>query len=172
MSEQWYAVHTRSNFDKRVANDLAMARIESYCPTIERPSTRKDRRLDIQSPLFPGYVFARFSDGPQVRRRIVCSPGVVRILGFNGELEPIPDEEIEAVRRLLTSTHGCSAHPLIREGARVRVCRGALRGIEGVLTKVRNSLRIAVNIELLSQSVIAEVYATDVEPLPMPWRRV
>lgn len=159
----WYAVNTRSNFEKKVAVELHHGGVESYCPVLRRASRRKDRKQEVDVPLFPGYLFVRLLDAPAARRKVLHTTGVVSILGSTGVMEPVPEAEIQGVRRLLDSAIDCAAHPLIREGAYVRVSRGPLKGFEGLLTEVRKRSRIAISVDLLGQSVSAEIDVRDVE---------
>jgi transcription termination/antitermination protein NusG len=162
---QWYAVHTRSNFEKRTADELQARGVSSYLPAYLEIHQWKDRKQKVSRPLFPGYVFGQFSDYPEARLQVLKTVGVVRILGFNGEIEPISEREIEAVRRILDARVPCFAHPLLSEGRRVRVIRGALAGLEGILARIKNQSRLVVSVPLLNQSVAAEMNASDVEPI-------
>jgi transcription antitermination factor NusG len=162
-TECWYAIQSRSNFEKRIAGELAAKGIESYLPCYEEVHHWKDRQKKIQSPLFSGYVFARFGDSPRHRLVVLQTSGVVRILGYGGAIEPVPDYEIEAVRTLLNSQVPYFAHPFLREGAQVRVRHGALAGLIGILVRLKSRARLVISVNLLSQSVAAEVDAQSVE---------
>jgi len=161
----WCAIHTRSNFEKRVAAELSARLIQNYLPLRQEAHQWKDRLKRIELPLFPGYVFARIRDRERDRSQILRAPGAVRVLGQSGKIEPIPDEEIESIRLLLQSSVAFFAHVFLREGARVRVRRGALQGLEGVLVRYKNQARLVLSVNLLAQSVAAEVDAADVEGL-------
>lgn len=164
-AEKWYAIHSRSNFEKRIGLELGGKGIEHYLPAYDEVHQWKDRKRTVAVPLFPGYVFARFVDEPGLRRTVLTTSGIVRILGNGGGPEPIPDDQIDAVRAILTSRVPCFAHPLLREGARVRVTWGVLAGMEGLLARIKNRTRLVISIPLLNQSVAAEVNAWDVKPL-------
>jgi transcription antitermination factor NusG len=161
----WYAVHSRSNFERRVAGELASKGFESYLPAYAEIHRWKDRQKKVEVPLFPGYVFVRFPDLPHLRLPVLQTTGVVRILGHNGMIETVPDEEIEAVRSLLNSKTPCFAHPFLREGVRVRVKRGALKDLEGALVRIKNQDRLVISVSLIAQSIAAEVNIRDVEPV-------
>ena len=162
---QWYAVHTRSNFEKRVTADLEEKGVENYLPAQIAQHQWKDRRKTITSPLFPGYVFCRIEDTPQARLPVLRTPGVVRILGSGGNISPVPDVQIDAIRRVLQSDLPCFPHTYLRHGSAVRVKSGPLRGIAGVLVQTKSKTRLVLSVELLCQSVAAEVDAADVEAL-------
>jgi len=162
---RWYAVHSRSNFERRVAAELASKGFESYLPAYEEIHRWKDRQKKVEIPLFPGYVFVRFPDLPHLRLPVLQTTGVVRILGHDGTIETVPEEEIEAVRTLLNSKAPCFAHPFLREGVRVRVKRGALKDLEGTLVRIKNQDRLVISVSLIAQSIAAEVDILDVEPV-------
>ena len=163
----WYAVQTRSNFEKRVASELTYKGLETYCPVLEEAHQWTDRKKVVERPVFPGYVFVRLFDSAAERYSVVTSSGVVRILSTGKDLSPVPDREIESVRKLLASRLHCVPHPYLREGAMVRVCRGPLRDLEGILVKVKNQMRLVLSVTLLSRSVAAEVSFSDVEVIRM-----
>ena len=169
-AERWYAVQTRSRFEKVVRADFAGRGIEHYLATFEDVHQWKDRKKVVELPLFSGYIFVRLEDTEAARLQVLRTNGVVRILGSSGVIEPIPDREIDAIRQLLSSGKRCYSHPFIREGAWVRVRRGPLAGIEGRLVRVKNQTRLVLSVELLSQSVATEVDAWDVQPASEPRR--
>jgi transcription antitermination factor NusG len=162
---KWYALHTRSNFERQVSAELGTKHIETYYPSYEEVHQWKDRKKLVAVPLFPGYVFVRFANLPAPRQSVLQTRGVVSVLGSHGEIEPIPDEEIESVQRLLSARVACYGHPFLREGMRVRVRRGPLRDLEGFLVRIKNQSRLVISINLISQSVATEVDSNIVEPV-------
>jgi transcription termination/antitermination protein NusG len=161
----WYAVHVRSNFEKRVATELTAKGLESYLPAVSETHAWKDRKKVIEVPLFPGYVFTRFSDTGVSRLAVLRTTGAVRILGSRDTIEVIPDSEVEAIQTLLQAKVPLLAHPLLREGARVRIRRGPLKDVEGLLVRIKSEARLVLSVELLCRSVSTEVDVSDVEVL-------
>ena len=161
--ERWYAVYARSRHEKVVQEELRQKGIETFLPLREVVSQWKDRKKRVQIPLFQGYVFVRV---PIHKRRldIVKAPGVVRIIGFNNKPEPIPDEEVEAVRAFLNTKIRFDPHPYLNVGRRVEIRRGALRGLQGILVKKKNKFKFILSVHLIQQSVALEIHASDVEP--------
>jgi transcription antitermination factor NusG len=166
---RWYAVQTRSNFEKIVRADLTTLGVENYFASVTQVHHWKDRKKMVEEALFPGYVFVRLADRDADRLRVVRTNGVVRILGCGHSIEPIPDGEIDSIRQVLSSrSSSCHPHPFIREGSRVRVRRGPLRGVEGWLVRIKGHARLVLSIEILTQSVATEVGFADVEPVLAP----
>jgi transcription antitermination factor NusG len=166
--EQWYAVRTRSKCENKVSSMLTEKGVENYLPAFPEVHQWKDRKKVVHLPVFPGYLFTRMQDSRESRLTVLRTEGVVSILGQATMIEPIPEYEIHAVRQLLDSRICFCAHPLLREGAWVRVKRGALKGVEGLLMRVKNEARLVISITLLSQSVSAEIEVSDVQLLRSP----
>jgi len=160
---QWYAVQTRSNFEKRVTGELTAKGIRCFLPTFRETHRWKDRKKVIDIPFFPGYSFVRIPDHDSFRLQVLRTDGAVRILGSGGRMDPIPDIEIDSLQCLVAANVPACSHPFLREGAWVRVKRGPLQGLEGRLVRFKNETRLLVSVEILCQSVAADVDFGDVE---------
>jgi transcription antitermination factor NusG len=163
MAVHWYAVRTRSKFEVKVRTRLFDKGVDCYLPVLHETHRWKDRNKEIEVPVFPGYLFTRLVDSSEARLAVLRTEGVVNILGQGERIEPVPEEEIESLRRLLAAKPRCLAHPFLQEGAWVRVKRGVLKNLEGLLVRVKNQTRLVLSITLLSQSVSTEIDAKDVE---------
>lgn len=161
MSEAWYAIWTRSRHEQMVREQLQRKGYEAFLPTIARWSRWKDRKKKIDWPLFPGYCFARFDAGSSLP--VLKCAGVVTIVSFDGAIAPIPDQEIESIRRLVSSELQYDPCPLIREGMMVEVVHGPLSGIVGRLVRKGSHARLVLAVDLIGQAVSVEVDAADVK---------
>ena len=160
---RWYAISTRSRHEKYVRDQLKAQGVESLLPVVRRFNQWKDRKKAVDFPLFPGYCFARFAR--EARVTVLKAPGVVRIIGNSGDPEPIPDEEMDAVKRLVTQPLSYDSHPYLREGMRVRIMRGPLEGVEGVLAREEQRHRVVIVIHLIQQAAAVEVDSADLSPV-------
>ena len=160
---RWYAAYTLPRHEKTVTDQLLFKSVEVFLPTFTTESRWKDRRKQIQTPLFPGYVFTR------VRRceksKILSVPSVVRMLSFNGMLAAIDDSEIEAVRKCVEQGVGLGPYPFLEVGERVRVRSGAFEGLEGLVIRRKNKCRLVISIALIHQSVAIEIDQCLLEPI-------
>jgi transcription antitermination factor NusG len=157
----WYAIWTRSRHEQMVRDQLTQKAIEAFLPTVTRWSRWKDRRKKIDWPLFPGYCFARFD--PIDRLAVLKCAGVVSIVGFEGgEPAPIPEQEIDGIRRLITSSLAYDPCPFIREGEMVEVVHGPLKGVVGRLVRKNDKARLVLSVDLIGQAVSVDVDAADV----------
>ena len=162
MSPEWYAIWTRARHEQVVRDQLARKGVEAFLPTITRWSRWKDRKKKIDWPLFPGYCFARFD--PRERLPILKCSGVVTIVAFDGEIVAIPEQEIDGIRRLIDSDLQYDPCPLIREGMKVEVVHGPLKGVMGLLVRKGAHARLVLAVDLIGQAVSVEVDAADVRP--------
>jgi transcription antitermination factor NusG len=156
----WYAVWTRSRHEQVVREQLERKGLEAFLPTITRWSRWKDRKKQVDWPLFPGYCFVRF-DGADRLSVLKCT-GVVNIVSFDGDIAAIPEQEIEGIRRLVASDLQFDSCPLIREGMTVEVTHGPLKGVVGRLVRKGAHARLVLSVDLIGQAVSVEVDASDV----------
>jgi transcriptional antiterminator NusG len=157
----WYAIWTRSRHEQVVREQLERKGLEAFLPTITRWSRWKDRKKQVDWPLFPGYCFARFD--ARERLPILTCTGVVNIISFNGEIAPIPEQEIDGIRRLVQSDLQYDPCPLIREGMMVEVIHGPLKGVVGRLMRKGAHARLVLSVDLIGQAVSVEVDAADIK---------
>ena len=157
--ECWFAAWTRSQYEPKVEDALRRKSVEVFLPRIRQASRRRDRCVVLERPLFPGYVFTRFLPSRETYLKIVSTEGVVRVLGDRWDtLYPIPDEQVEAVQRLVTSDERVRPVAWLRIGDRVRIIAGPLAGLEGFVQYSRaGHARFVVSVDLLQRSVGAEV---------------
>ncbi|MGB8012281.1 MAG: UpxY family transcription antiterminator [Terriglobales bacterium] len=162
----WFAAYTNSHHEKRVAANLAERGLESFLPLYATLRRWKNRcQMNLELPLFANYVFVRID--PRERVRALEVPGVLSLVGFGRTLAPLPDFEIEALRCGL-GRRKIEPHPYLVIGERVRIKRGAMMGMEGVLLRKKHNFRVVLALEAILQSVAVEVDAEDVEPAARP----
>ena len=100
-------------------------------------------------------MFCRFEASR--RLPILITPGVLSIVGFGNGPTPISDSEIEAIQRILSSGLAAEPAPFLREGQRIRVVKGALEGLEGILIKKKTDWRMVVSVTMLQRAVSVEI---------------
>jgi transcription antitermination factor NusG len=157
---RWYALRTRSRHEKVVRDELLSQGIEPLLPTVKRLSQWKDRKKEIEVPLFSGYCFVRFASDH--RLPVLKTIGVVDIVGNRHRPEPIPDDEIVAIKTLMTSVLPYDPHPYLHEGMQVEVIRGPLQGVRGILLRKEKRHRLVLGVRLIQQAAAVEMDLKDV----------
>lgn len=160
----WFALTVKPRHEKVAAQNLRLRGLEDFLPLQRVRRSWSDRMQAVDLPLFPGYVFCRFTY--RDRLHALNTPGVRSIVGFGNVEIPLDDSEIQAVQALISSGMPLSPWPYLRVGEKVRIERGALEGVCGTLVREKGSWRIVVNVELLQRSVAVEVDRDIVGP----WR--
>ena len=157
----WYAVYTRANHESRVADEFAGRGVNHFLPRYESVRRWKDRKVRLQLPLFPGYLFVYME--LKERLRVLQVPGVVRLVGFNGSPAPLPEGDIKRIHDFLDLGFNAEPHAYLQVGRRVRVKTGPLAGIEGIFVRSRNKSRIVLSMELIMRSIAVEIDLADIE---------
>jgi transcription antitermination factor NusG len=160
----WYALLTRARHEKVVASRLRDAGLITFLPLVTEVRQWSDRRKAVEFPLFGCYVFAKLLPTNQGRLKALRIDGVFNLVGSGGQGTPIPDEQIEAVRRLLQERLPWHSHPFLKIGQRVRIRSGALQGVEGILVSRSGQSSIVVSIDAIQRSLAVRIEGYDVEP--------
>jgi transcription antitermination factor NusG len=163
----WYAIWTRSNCERLVAEQLAGKGFVTFLPEMGARSTRQGKSHVVPVPMFPGYLFIRHAMDKRSYVEILKARGIVRILeGGWHRLSPIANEEVGAIQRLVESGMPILPHAYFRQGDPVRVVAGPLAGVEGMFLRDKpHRGRLVVSVNLLQTSVAVEVDAAFVEPI-------
>jgi transcription antitermination factor NusG len=165
-SNPWHALWTYSHSEQLVHDQLAAKGLDAFVPTMDIWSRRRGVRHLVSVPMFPGYLFLRGALDKATYLKVRSVRGLVRVLGERWDrLAVIPEEQVEAIRRVSVSRQPVLPHPFLKTGHRARITRGALAGLEGILIEDRTSRGLLVlSVELLQRSVAVVVDCIDVEP--------
>jgi len=161
----WYALHTRARHEKMVAERLSEQGLTNFLPIVRETHRWSDRKRVVELPLFSCYVFARMAPGAKDHQQVCRTHGVLQVVGSRGEGIPIPDEQIEAIRTLLTEQLPWSDHPFLKIGQRVRICGGSLDGIEGILLARNGDRTLVVSVDVIQRSIAVRIEGYHVEPV-------
>ena len=159
----WYAAWTRSRHEKQVHRQLSQRGITSFLPTYAARRVWKDRKVTLELPLFPGYVFVQIPF--HERLRVLQLAGVAKFVSFGGVPAALPTSDIEALRAGIDSRLPMEPHPLLKVGNRVRLTAGPFAGCTGILVRKKQSWRFVLSLDLLNRGVAVEVDAAEVEPI-------
>ncbi|HEX7361422.1 MAG TPA: transcription termination/antitermination NusG family protein [Bryobacteraceae bacterium] len=153
--EQWFALQVPTRHERRIADALQNKGYEAFAPSTvpEKRWPLKSREAEIA--LFPGYLFSKFDS--RFRLPILMTPRVRHIVGCGRMPIAIDEREIVAIRNVVQSRLPVEPCPYLDQGARVRIVRGPLTGVEGVLLKASSSYRVVISVSLIQQSIRVEV---------------
>ncbi len=162
----WYCLHTRSRHEEVVYQRLEKKGFLAFLPKLEVWSKRKDRRKRIQKALFPGYLFVNDILNPFRTLEILKTPGVAKILSNEKGPAPVPDAQIESIKKILSGKTAVFPFPYLKEGQIVRVVDGPLKGCQGFLLQIKEEKeRLVISVDILQRSVSVEIEGASVEPI-------
>lgn len=163
----WYACYTRARHEKQVETLLRERGFESYLPLVAMERQWKDRRKLVQFPLFPSYVFGRFT--LKELHGVLTTPGVSTIVRANGYPTPIPERDIANVqtfvRALTTAGIEAEQRPFLAEGQWVKVLEGPFEGVEGIVVEQRGRKRVLVGLEAIGQGLEIDIDTRLLKPI-------
>jgi transcription antitermination factor NusG len=162
----WFAVQVKTTHEKRVGSFFDSKGYEWFLPLYASRRRWSDRIKQVELPLFPGYVFCRFTLSRRVP--ILKVPRVLRIVGIGLTPAPIDDREIAALQRVIQSGRNVLPYAYLPVGQRVRVEGGSLAGLEGFVVDLRQRNRLIISVTLLRRSVAVEIDSAFVTPIHTP----
>jgi transcription antitermination factor NusG len=159
----WYALTVKHQHERTIEMALVDRGFEAFSPMYRSRRQWSDRTKEIELPLFAGYVFCRFPC--EARIQVLNTPAIWRIVEFGGRPSAVSDAEIETLRAIVASELHIRPWPHLKPGDRVRIERGPLRGVEGVLMREKDALELIVGVDLLQRFVAVQIDAAAVVPV-------
>lgn len=151
----WFALQVHAKHEFGVASSLRSRGYDPFLPLHRCRKLWSDRIKLVEAPLFPGYMFCRLN--LHQRLPVLTAPGVIRIVGHTRRPMPVDEAEINAIQAIVASGLPKEPWPFLRAGDRVRIERGPLRGLEGILVEARGAHRLILSVTLVQRSVAVEI---------------
>jgi transcription antitermination factor NusG len=158
---KWYTAYTLPKFEKKVSAELSKRNIEAYLPLQKVVRQWSDRVKKIEVPLFPNYIFIKTTE--LNRREAISVRGICKFVSFDGRPAVIADEDISAIKKLSNENPEVEANLI--EGSNVRIMRGPLAGLTGVLYSKKGKNRFGLRIETIKQTLSLEVPVSFLEEI-------
>ena len=159
-STRWFAVYTCARHEKAVVSQLQQRSIQTFLPTYSALRCWGRHRTTVELPLFPSYLFVRIN--VQEWLQVANVPGVVQIVRSQGRPAPMPEGEVEALQNAL-QVRRSEPHPFFSAGERVRIRRGPLENLEGVVIRQKGHSLMIVSVDFICRSVAIQLEAADLE---------
>ena len=161
---RWYAIHVRSRHEFQIFDRLKLKGIDAFLPTVKKLRKWKDRKKLVTFPLFPGYLFVRITNDARNILEVLKIKGVVNMIcTLPGEPARIPDEQIAALKTLVENGEDLDPYPYLTEGQNVRIIKGPMAGIEGILVEKLDKHFLVLSVDVLQQGVALTINAAEVE---------
>jgi len=161
----WYAVYTKSRYEKKLAENLKEKGIEAYVPLRKVVRQWSDRKKLVAEPLIRSYCFVRPEPGPKQYSEVLETDGAVRFIWFSGKPAPIPNRQIDILKVITGSDIDVNILPgSFLKGSTVRITAGPLAGVIGELVSIAGKHRVLIKIDHLDQVLTISISPLLVEP--------
>jgi transcription antitermination factor NusG len=151
----WFAVLTRLGRERHASTSLENLGYEYYLPMSCSTRRWSDRWKKVATPLFPGYLFCRMN--PHDRLPVLTIPGIIQIVGVGKIPAPVGEDEIMALQRVENSRLPTTPWPYLEIGHVVRIGDGPLKGLTGIVTRIKSGMKLILSVSLLQRSVAVEI---------------
>jgi transcription antitermination factor NusG len=165
-SEEWFAVQVEPKLTQPILAALGQKGYDAFTPFQTVVRKWRDRTSESAVPAFPGYIFARFD--LRFRLPVLTTPGVRGVVGYGKQPAPICEEEIETIRRVMTSKLPAKPFPFPQTGDVVRLVAGPLAGLTGILIGQTKHNRFLVRVTLIQQALAVDAELDWVRTLANP----
>lgn len=162
---QWYAIHTRAQHEKSVVAHLKNEGIDTFLPVVSEVHRWSDRRKVVEVPLFSCYAFVYLCLVPEMWAKVSRVNGVLRFVGTRAEGVPIPENQIESIRALVSEKLPYTIYPFLKVGQRVRVRGGSLDGVEGILVTRKGNRTLVISVEPIQRSLAVSIDGYQIQPI-------
>jgi transcriptional antiterminator NusG len=156
-SLSWFAVQTRTRYEKKVASDLAEKGVTVFLPLVRALHQWSDRKREVALPLFSHYVFVHIRQERTLRSMILSSSGVVGFVGMRGDSIAIPEAQIQAIRTIVRERVPFTSIPFVNIGQKVRIRGGCLDGIEGEVLSIGGDQSLVVSVDGIQKSLAIRI---------------
>jgi transcription antitermination factor NusG len=161
---QWYAIHTRAQHEKAVVFHLQNEGIKTFLPLVSEVHRWSDRRKVVEVPLFSCYAFVNLCLVPETWAKVLRVNGVLRLVGTRGEGVPIPEDQLESIRALVSGKVPYTIYPFLKIGQRVRIRGGSLDGVVGILVTRNGNRTLVISVEPLQRSLAVSIDSYQIQP--------
>ena len=165
MKKKWHILVTRSRFEKKCENLLSLNGFETYLPLLRELKQWSDRKKWVEKPLFPGYIFVKFSS--KERFNVIHTDGIARIVQFEQVDYCIEEKLIDGIKAYLND----ESKPIlvntldIEIGEEILIKHGPFKGLNGTLTQLKGKTRVLIAIMAIGQAFVIELKGNDIEKI-------
>jgi transcription antitermination factor NusG len=159
----WYAIYTRSRFEKKINGALLKKGFTTFLPLIKEKRKWSDRLKTIEVPLLPGYVFVKI--WKEQIPMLYTLPGFVRIVSFEGNPCKVKEKEISLLKKIVQFGFKVQQVTKCDVGDEVEITRGPFRGWHGKVEDTIGNSRIIFQFDSFQQGISVEVNLSEIEKI-------
>ena len=155
MDKQWIVVRSKPRSEKVAHNELVKKNIESYLPLLKERRKWSDRKKWVEFPLFSSYLFARIDIKDSIF--VLQTQGVNTIVKFGKQIAIVQNSVIEAIRLAMEGGYQLEPVEYFVEGNQVEVIAGPMKGVKGIIAKLKGQNRLIIKIDAIQQALSIQI---------------
>lgn len=152
--KKWYAIYTRSRYEKKVSTLLIEKGVVAYLPLLKTKKQWSDRKKTVHEPLFKSYLFVYIL--PDEFINVLSTQGVVCFVKITDKPVVVPQNQINAIKYYLNEEKRREEDENAQRfsvGQVVEVVQGPLIGLRGSITTVQGNNKLRVKIEAINHFI-------------------
>jgi transcription antitermination factor NusG len=152
-TSKWFAVYTQPRNEKKVFERLSISGVETFLPLQKKLKKWSDRKKVVEEPLIRSYIFVRISELDYYT--VLNTTGVIRYVSFEGKAVPIPDRQIDLLKKFLEENYTVEAiEAKFEPGELVEIRMGSMMGVTGEVVEHNGAKKIIIRIDHISHSLL------------------
>ena len=155
MDKQWIVVRSKPRSEKVAHNELVKKNIEAYLPLLKERRKWSDRKKWVEFPLFSSYLFARIDIKDSIF--VLQTQGVNTIVKFGKQIAIVQNSVIEAIRLAMEGGYQLEPVEYFVEGNQVEVIAGPMKGVKGIVVKLKGQNRLIIKIDAIQQALSIQI---------------
>ena len=155
MNKQWIVVRSKPRSEKVAYKELVSKNIEAYLPLLKERRKWSDRKKWVEFPLFSSYLFARIDIKNSIF--VLQTQGVNTIIKFGEKIAIVQDDVIKAMRLAIEGGHQLETTEYFVEGNLVEVIAGPMKGISGIVARLKGQSRLIIKIDAIQQALSIQI---------------
>lgn len=155
-AKQWYAIHTYSGYEEKVAEsikqraeslDMADKIFDCVVPKEKQIEIKNGKRKVVEKRIFQGYVLVHMKMSEDAWYIVRNTPNVTGFVGTGNEPTPVSDDEMEKIKKRMGVED--PKHKIdFAVGEVVSIVDGPFKGFDGSINEIdpqKGKIKVLVN---------------------------
>jgi transcription antitermination factor NusG len=153
----WYLIYTRPQHERKVQSQLDELKIKSFLPLVRKLRISRDRKIYVEQPLFPSYVFVYLEDFQHYYAGME-SDGTLYYVKTGKEVARVQESVVENLKLVTSREFDLEvANGRFRPGQSVVITQPPLTGLSCEIVQYDSKQKLMVKVELLNRSILITV---------------
>lgn len=171
-SRQWYAIHTYSGYEEKVADsirqrinavDMADKIFDVMVPKEKQIEIKNGKRKVVEKKIFQGYALVEMKLTDETWYIVRNTPGVTGFVGTSTQPTPVSDAEISKIKKRM-GVEDPKHFIDFSEGEVISITDGPFKGFDGSISEIDNQKgKVKVMVSMFGRDTSVELDALQVK---------